>query len=670
MQVLKNLGTALCICAFSTTAIAQLDWQELGREALGSITPTFSSFGFSLAAMGDITGNGVPDLGVGAPGGNLVNNNGKAHFILLDANGDYASTKTVAYPTMSDASPSGAIGNNNSSWFGASVAHVADVDVAGSEFKLVAVGAPRAGDNGNRSGEAFVYSMHANAGAASGDIVNDVLSFGDTPNLMLIAGLNPLTAAGYNHYGWSLAGLGDLDAGSSSDGWGLAVGEPFFSGGGRVWIHKLAVAVNGNVSVSSTVQIDSNSSVFAPGAIMPSDDFGYSVAGVGDINGDFIPDLAVGAPDDDALATNKGEVWILYMNADGSVMEAKRLSDLLTPSSLAGQLGYALAAAGDVDGNGTPDLISSSQPSGEVVTFYLEHDTNALSLLGMNVFTPMDCPSSPDCPDGAIDDFGCSVAVLPDGNGASKVIVGARDTSHIAAAFAGAIWFLKNVGVVGCDPNDCDGDGLSDADAIAGGVMDSNMNGVPDICETAGSVCNGDGGDQLGCTNCPCMNNASPGTIGGCLNSAVTSARLLVQGCSSVALPSGDTADLRFAIDGAPANAFCILNSGDGVAPGNMANPCFGLNTGTQAAAFDGLRCAILNTRRHGGRSANGNGEVGTSVSPWGGEGGPPLGIANAGAGFIAGQTRYFQVIHRDDPLLSCMRGLNTSQAVEIVFTP
>ncbi len=182
--------------------------------------------------------------------------------------------------------------------------------------------------------------------------------------------------------------------------------------------------------------------------------------------------------------------------------------------------------------------------------------------------------------------------------------------------------------------------------------------------------CNGDGGDQLGCTNCPCMNNAPAGTVGGCLNSANTPGRLIVTGDLSVSLPAGSTTDLRIALTGAPPSAFCILNSGDAVAPGSPANPCFGLNSGAQATPFDGLRCAIQNTRRHGGRAADANGDVGVTNNPWGGEGGPPVGIANAGSGFVAGQTRYLQAINRDDPLLSCMRGLNTSQAIEVVFTP
>ena len=52
--------------------------------------------------------------------------------------------------------------------------------------------------------------------------------------------------------------------------------------------------------------------------------------------------------------------------------------------------------------------------------------------------------------------------------------------------------------------------------------------------------CNGDGGDQAGCTDCPCSNNASQGTVGGCLNSAGTSLRLLGTGSDSIS-----AADLR-----------------------------------------------------------------------------------------------------------------------------
>jgi hypothetical protein len=191
---------------------------------------------------------------------------------------------------------------------------------------------------------------------------------------------------------------------------------------------------------------------------------------------------------------------------------------------------------------------------------------------------------------------------------------------------------------------------------------------VPDPVGT--NHCNGDGGDQMGCTDCPCANNAAPGTIGGCVNSSGNSTRLDATGDTSVSLPSGDTTDLRFTASGAPGLAFGVLLSDSAVGPLNMANPCFGMMSGTQAGDRDGLRCIAGGSgQRHGGRSADGNGDTGLTNNGWGGEFAPPAGIA-AAAGFAAGQTRFFQLNHREDAMLICMRGLNSSQAVEITFTP
>ena len=184
--------------------------------------------------------------------------------------------------------------------------------------------------------------------------------------------------------------------------------------------------------------------------------------------------------------------------------------------------------------------------------------------------------------------------------------------------------------------------------------------------------CNGDGGDQMGCTDCPCGNNAPQGTVGGCLNSAGTSSRLVATGSTSISLPSGDSTDLRFQAEGMPATSFGVLISGNGVAPGNAANPCFGLDSGVQFSQFDGLRCAVQSTQRHGGRSANASGIINDSSGPsrvWGGEAQPTAGLA-VQAGFVAGQTRYFQINHREDAMAGCMRGLNNSQAVGVTFTP
>lgn len=176
-------------------------------------------------------------------------------------------------------------------------------------------------------------------------------------------------------------------------------------------------------------------------------------------------------------------------------------------------------------------------------------------------------------------------------------------------------------------------------------------------------ICNGDGGNQGGCTNCPCTNNITPGALGGCLNSSGKGARLFSFQSSSVVVGT-----LVIRIRRAVPGSFALLTSGDEIAPTNMANPCFAFQSGTQAAAFDGLRCAVVNTRRHGVRAVDAFGNVGYSNAGWGPPNGPAGGIA-VQAGFASGETRHFQAIYRELPGAVCGRGLNTTQALSVTFT-
>ena len=192
-----------------------------------------------------------------------------------------------------------------------------------------------------------------------------------------------------------------------------------------------------------------------------------------------------------------------------------------------------------------------------------------------------------------------------------------------------------------------------------------------DYCanDTGRNWCFGDGGDQAGCSDCPCMNNATEGSVGGCLNSGGAGSRLIATGSTSVSLAMISSADLRFSATDGPAFQLFILNSGDDLAPNNPANPCFGLDSGVGGMLFDGLRCVVAGTLRNGGRGADSNGEVGVTNAAWGGSDNPPGGIAQF-FGYTAGTTKFFQSIHRDSTMVNCSTGLNTTQAIEILFTP
>lgn len=175
--------------------------------------------------------------------------------------------------------------------------------------------------------------------------------------------------------------------------------------------------------------------------------------------------------------------------------------------------------------------------------------------------------------------------------------------------------------------------------------------------------CSGDGGDGAGCTPCPCGNDAPAGTLGGCLNSVGTSARLVSAGSTSVTL-----GDLRFTLRLATPSSFAVLVSGDETAPQNPANPCFGSNSGVQSVTLDGLRCAVGTLVRHGSRATDSSGSAGVTSPGWGPPDGPSGGIP-AQAGAISGDGRTFQVIHRETPGTVCQTAQQSSQAIRITLS-
>ena len=127
------------------------------------------------------------------------------------------------------------------------------------------------------------------------------------------------------------------------------------------------------------VKIENGSGGFVA-SLNPADRFSREHDVIGDLNGDGVLDIAVGARSDDDGATDAGAVYILFMNNNGTVKFNQKISmleggftDTLTTSSF---FGYGVAGVGDYNGDGIPDIAVSANhvPSG--VVYILHLDTN------------------------------------------------------------------------------------------------------------------------------------------------------------------------------------------------------------------------------------------------------------------------------------------------------
>ena len=255
--------------------------------------------GASVSAAGDVNGDGVPDLVVGGP----------SNF----NNGNLEAGRARVYSGLDGTLLHSFEGGAFFDQLGISVSGAGDVDMDGRPDVLV--GVHRADGGGVEAGSATLYS------GLDGSLIRSFLG----------------SSAG-DLFGQSVDNAGDVN----NDGY------PDQIVGAR--------QDDDNGESSGTARVLSGldgAPLYTFAGDAAGDWFGLSVSGAGDLDGDGHDDLLVGAPQDDDGAPDAGVVHVLS-GLDGSVLTT------LTGSAAGDWLGFSVRRAGDVDGDGVPDVVAGA----------------------------------------------------------------------------------------------------------------------------------------------------------------------------------------------------------------------------------------------------------------------------------------------------------------------
>jgi hypothetical protein len=312
---------------------------------------TGARVGRAVAGAGDIDGDGRADIMVGADRANGV------------GGVEYGGWVTLHLASSLPATGSHAVESHSSRWLGF------------SEGELVGHNLGSGGDiDGDGQVDLLIAGYHAPAG---GNMRGSVYGISGTS---VVPGTHSTATADWTIHGSrNVEGVGHgMSTAGDVDGDGLAdlvmggcCGEP--PGIGRAWV------VTGAALTSSAGPIDLASHTPRWDGEFDNDQAGYKTSPLGDVDGDGLDDVAIGARLYSAIEGSAGKAYIIY-GASIPGVGIGHLADAdvhLPGTGVGGEHGYDIGPCGDMDGDGLNEIIVGAHHSsrnelvaGEAMLYY------------------------------------------------------------------------------------------------------------------------------------------------------------------------------------------------------------------------------------------------------------------------------------------------------------
>ena len=347
------------------------------------------AFGASIVNLGDLNKDGYEDIAVGSPvptAGKSPAEGGSIWLLYLDAAGDIESSYQIMPDQIGGGMPN----------FGASLAAIGDH--SGDGVADLAVPNPD---------EGLLSILYLNPNGTINGTLNVILQEG-----MLVTRVSP--EPGTPGFGASAASLGDLN---NDNGMVVAIGDTSNLG---VWLASFNEF--GNLTGTQLI----TEGIFGFTADLNDEDaFGSAVTSVGDLDGNGVTDIAVGAPGD-ATRFHRGAVYILLLNSDLTVLSHFKIlaDDYFGTADPVSPFGAVLTSISDQHFDGTRELAVGIPARGTVALISLKTDGSVnRARYFARTENGVEIPADPT---SGLEGFGAGLAEIEDrdGDGIRELAVG------------------------------------------------------------------------------------------------------------------------------------------------------------------------------------------------------------------------------------------------------